>query len=115
MIQTKLFANYGLWIKAGHPVGGIYRVTARSRKLLLEGGGWPERYQATPAWWVILPNGRAWCPWARAFSGEAGYIGEGWDISGEIPHRMTVQPSIAAEGWHGFLTRGILHTPEEVP
>jgi Family of unknown function (DUF6527) len=73
-----------------------------------EGIQTPDRYRGVPAYWVALPTGQLWSPWEKAYNAEAGFHGEGWNISGPLD-KLTVTPSIAVTGWHGFLTNGELH------
>jgi hypothetical protein len=105
---TKVFKSYSAWQKAGTPVGGIFPTDEASYDPK-HAESWPERYRnVRPTYYVALPTGQTWCPWKRAYNREHGYHGEGWNISGEIPARMTVTPSIAVDGYHGFLTDGVL-------
>jgi hypothetical protein len=110
--QTMVFATSEAWIEAGRPIGGIFPSSPSWDDDL----SIPDRYRGVQMYYVALPNGQSWCPWKRAFNKEKGYHGEGWEISGEIPARMTVTPSIDAspdakdpkDRWHGWLTDGEL-------
>ena len=101
--QTQLFASYDAWREAGNPVGGVFPVDQDRRQ-----EEWPARYATADAYYVALPTGQLWCPWKKAYSTEKGYNGEGWDMSG-TPEKLTAWPSIRVDGWHGYLTDGLLH------
>ncbi len=109
---TTVFPSYEAWVAADRPIGGVFPA-APSRD---DHQSIPDRYRGVPMYYVALPNGQTWCPWKRAFNNAQGYHGEGWEITGEIPARMTVSPSINAspdrkdpkDRWHGYLTDGVL-------
>lgn len=122
---TQVFETYEAWLAAGSPIGGVFpaRPNPADDEIAI-----PERYRGVAMWYVALPNGQTICPWKRFYSRhrippggtmDQGYYGEGWEISGEIPGKMTVNPSInASEGernWHGWLTNGELVGPEMPP
>jgi hypothetical protein len=51
---------------------------------------------------VVLPDGSPWSPDFKASDSDVG-----WTVTG-TPPRITVQPSVNAEGsYHGFLTDGV--------
>lgn len=50
---------------------------------------------------LVLPDGRTWAIDGRSKNGP------GWTRTGEAP-RITARPSILTEGYHGFLTDGVL-------
>ncbi len=51
---------------------------------------------------VVLPSGEHW-----VIDGPSSGNGPGWTRTGEPPH-ITVQPSIAARRYHGWLQNGVL-------
>lgn len=103
---TQVFASHVDWMMAGRPTGGVFPVGA-DRSSSAE--AWPERYLSTEAYYVALPTGQLWCPWQKAYNHEkGGYYGDGWKVDGS-PEKLTAWPSIQVDGWHGYLTDGVLH------
>lgn len=108
---TTAYRTEAAWRKAGCPIGGVFPVKMWAYDPRW-GERWPARYvqNGKPLqrhYYVMLPNGQTWCPWSKAYNQERGYHGEGWDVSGP-PERLTAKPSIAVNGYHGWLTDGVL-------
>lgn len=61
---------------------------------------WRDWARVRPPITVLCPNGRLWCV------DQCSSNGSGWVVTGEAP-RITVRPSIAVSGYHGFLTDGV--------
>jgi hypothetical protein len=110
MIETTLYASHAAWQAAGRPAGGVFPVPAEDRSR--EPEGWPARYRdVATVYYVALPTGQLWCPWQKAYNRQqGGWYGEGWTVSGP-PDKLTAQPSIAVDGYHGWLTDGVLSDP----
>jgi hypothetical protein len=60
---------------------------------------WQTWSKIRPPICVVLPNGQHWEIDRKSSNGL------GWRVTGEWPN-LTCTPSIAAEGYHGFLQRG---------
>lgn len=57
---------------------------------------------------VKLPDGYEFCPYLRAWNPEQGHHGDGWRVTGELPH-VTIEPSINVVGrYHGWIRNGII-------
>lgn len=105
--RTQHFDDMAAWIHADRPIGGIFPVSSTDRTNTES--SWPERYRhVKTVYYIALPTGQLWCPWQKAYSAQQGHHGNGWNITGAWG-RWTVRPSIQVNGWHGYLTKGILH------
>lgn len=71
--------------QSGHMLSEFYLAVQRERDPLM----------------LVLPDGTAWC------MDYAARNGPGWEVTGEPPH-LTARPSIASEGYHGWLDDGVL-------
>lgn len=70
----------------------------------------PESIQA-PEWkasgrdyfiWIVIPGGMLFSPDRMSSNGTSG-----WHVTGDLP-AITVTPSIGADGYHGWVTDGVL-------
>lgn len=85
----------------------------------------PSRMWATAPRVIVLPTRQWWCIDQRAYRAPAlypdsiktpedhkgwensGWAGDGWNVTGELPN-ISITPSILVEGYHGFVTNGVL-------